>query len=408
MTALTHFTQCSPGLESLHLTFPSQTDDSGLTIRRLFHDVLPSLRALKYLGLVSPSSPIPFKDIAKLATFPFLTDLIFVRCTVYQPLIVSPQTKDSHLDGSPGNVFGHLKSLFVESPSTLGGCIPFISSFCFPVLDRFTVAASLASDVDEVDALSKLICDNCSHDTLQFVSINSGNGPNGDAGTVGGLVLPVVLQRLFCFRNIVRFQLTSELSISLDDDVLEALTLSWPHLEHLQIASSAPPSRVAPQRATLRGLTHFARNCPRLSALAISVDVRGVDAYLPRAEHRNPSLWSIDFYRSPVAVEDAHRVGAFLYALFPKLTWVEGDSLKPEDRANWSSVLETMIRCKQGHIDVAEVLVSCPRAHRYMMSFDHVSREVRITWPRKLRGFSSLDTFFKRSTRLPPRALMRQ
>ena len=308
---------------------------------------------------------IPFEDMVKLATLPCLTALTLVKGIADRPLMVSPPTRDNSFDSRPQNAFGSLKFLHLELPGTLGDCIPLISSFSFPAINCLLVAVSLPSFACEVDQLSKLIRDNCSHDTLHSVRITTGYGPKGITDASCAPVSPEVVRRLFCFRNIIRLELTTKLSIVLDDADLQELAASWPHLERLEIASSAPREAGAPgRRATMRGLAHLARHCPWLSALAISLDVRVEDLYLPRAEHRNSTLWTVSFYRSPVAAEDAQRVGAFLYALFPQLVYFDGDPVydQPEDRANWELVREAIARCKQGLVDVPALLVGCLRA----------------------------------------------
>lgn len=362
MTASSYIPRFSPNLESLCLTYPDEVDASFIASRPLFHDILPPLRALKHLELKSLPTPVPLEDVAKLTALPCLAELMFIKGTAGQALIVSPPTRDNNSEKPSQYTFGSLRFLYLEPPGTLDDCIALFSCFRFPMIKRLLVAASQASDANAVNDLSKAICDNCSHDTLESVSITSGFGSNGDVNTPRGTVPSAALRRLCCFRNLTRFELTTKLPIALDDAVLEELATSWPRMERLELASSAPDQGSAPHRATVRGLAHLARHCPLLTVLAISVDVRGADLYLPRAEHRNACLWAVDFYRSPVAGEDAHRVGAFLYALFPKLAVVEGNPVydRPEDRASWGLVMETIIQCKQGLVDVAAVLVGCP------------------------------------------------
>jgi hypothetical protein len=202
--------------------------------------------------------------------------------------------------------------------TTVSRVIAFIESTMNCPLERLDIELiNNPSPKSAVEQLYSALAARCSHITLQTLGIPAGRWQN-DADVSRSLfsITGDVLRHLFCFKNMVSVSLGQPFGFNLHDGDIFDLTSSWPRLEVLALKGNRAPSRV-----TLRALYAFARHCPALSYLGITLDAT-VPAELESdgSEGRTcqTSLTKVDFEYSSIA--SAPPVAAFLSATFPNLT----------------------------------------------------------------------------------------
>ncbi|KAJ7468716.1 hypothetical protein FB451DRAFT_1257118 [Mycena latifolia] len=171
----------------------------------------------------------------------------------------------------------------------------------------------------------ELLRDNCAHSSL--TSINVRIGPNrSDPINIFGDPAPykisvAVLRPLLGFTHLQRVTVLSPAGFSMHDNDIAELSRAWPHIEYLDLSMGMASSRT-PSNVTIRALTHFARHCPRLNDLTLSLNPTGLvesDADLaphePRA--RQTALESLCVLFSPI--DSPALIARFLSAMFPSL-----------------------------------------------------------------------------------------
>ncbi|KAI0724687.1 hypothetical protein C8Q72DRAFT_653682 [Fomitopsis betulina] len=357
-TALSHLPSRSPNLTTLNIRLDDHGNPSAAAMRQLFHGIIPSLHSLTYLQLERLPTPVPFDNLLQVASLPHLRGLALLDGTTDNWIMTAP-TLETYTPASR-HIFSALESLHLRSMCTLDGFLPALSSFRFPQIRNIIIHPEAPSDRDTLASLIQLICEGCSHETLEDIDIDTG-GSSWDEEVDGAqYICSTTLRQLFCFPNICSFELTSAMFIDCLDDVFEELAASWPLLERLILHSRAPFEPIT-RPVTLRNLAHLARNCPQLESLGINAEVCDNDVFLPSAEQQHLRLSTLEFYRTPCSLQ-AVKVGIFLHALFPGITGVPDDpddydyTMEEDPSPSWESVRWAIDQCRQGRIDVAAVL----------------------------------------------------
>ncbi|KAF8075086.1 hypothetical protein FPV67DRAFT_613780 [Lyophyllum atratum] len=144
------------------------------------------------------------------------------------------------------------------------------------------------------------------------------------------------LQTLGSLHHLRHLVLDTTLPPAICDEELATLVKGWPELEHLDLGSTPPLTRVGQQekRPTFQSLHTLAASTPKLTALVMSADIRGIDSTtIPPDVPRQHALTRMTLACTPAS--DPARVARYLHQLFPSLLEVDG---LPEHEEDWSRV----------------------------------------------------------------------
>ncbi|KAJ7613396.1 hypothetical protein FB45DRAFT_842767 [Roridomyces roridus] len=146
-----------------------------------------------------------------------------------------------------------------------------------------------------------------------------------------------LLSPLFIFENLTSVYLAAPVGFDLDDDSVASLARAWPRIHYLSLVSSM--SKNVPSRATLLALLSFAKHCPFLSSLTLSLDAKVVPTIAsgpdtPRPQQR--ALSSLVVCDSPI--DSPLAVAVFLSSLFPRLRNVSSRGGLVDLAAQWKAV----------------------------------------------------------------------
>ncbi|KAH9919415.1 uncharacterized protein B0H18DRAFT_636709 [Fomitopsis serialis] len=330
---LVHLPFRSPDIHELtiHMYANGGPDD-----QRLPSKVFASLIRLKSLTLLS-TLPLEPDVFTALSALPHLTE---AKITIHSGDEDACGLLGADHAAAPSFIFRALESLTLTF-SLMSDINTILSACSLPQLRRLSLTSLYGSDSSMFDRTLQLIRDHCSHAMLEvielrttidlFPSMEFEEVPEPDTITAASL------GHLFAFHRIRELELLTEMYIALDDDDLKEMAMSWPRLKSLQLQSVAEEE--PGMSVTLEGLAHLARYCPAMNWLAIDVDTTGTfvspDAR-PGGGYCNQVLQAVDFQRSH-ASDCPAEIGAFLYAIFPKLQWINShDDTPGED--SWKPV----------------------------------------------------------------------
>ncbi|KAK7065109.1 hypothetical protein R3P38DRAFT_2595516 [Favolaschia claudopus] len=186
-------------------------------------------------------------------------------------------------------------------------------------LTSFKIDFMSSPSATSLEALFHALSEHCSHDALYTIEITLSFTQIPDTHS---LVSSRGWTHLLLFPNLSSVQLLCRYRF--DDEDMHAMATAWPKLKTLELMS---PRQNDPS-ITLRALLSFARHCPQLESLQLSLDARIIPA-LPLNEDvclRHPTL---RLFLQESLITDAHAVATFISHLFPNISYLH--SLDPED-----------------------------------------------------------------------------
>lgn len=238
-----------------------------------------------------------------------------------------------------GQYFNALHTLSIHAGSyiapihvaTLCSVLRGITSPHLTVLDVRPMAFIPAHQVEEI------VCAISRHHTLAELTIRQNRSSDTDNHTlISNQVMIHHLRPLIRLDRIYSLALQFIQPVNLDDGHLEEFALAWPNLERFQLISYCPLPD-AP-RVTLKGLVPFARFCPELSSLCLTLTAKhGLEELTP-PESTECNLESLVLYHSPLDPLRARSIATFLRAIFPNLWNISshgGVSFEPD---GWATV----------------------------------------------------------------------
>jgi len=160
------------------------------------------------------------------------------------------------------------------------------------------------------------------------------------------LLDPADLAFLMKFPNLECISLETECSIvGFDDNLLEAMAMSWPKLHHLRLTNGLGNS--LPSRCTLHGMLLLVQHCPNLMTLRIVFQSSAEIGWngRPGGGIVNEHVHELEVGESPIS--DPRAVASFLSDIFPNLTSIMAwDNFDPDDvmqvqnRERWQEAIE--------------------------------------------------------------------
>jgi hypothetical protein len=144
---------------------------------------------------------------------------------------------------------------------------------------------------------------------------------------------------LFTFRNLQQVEMEVPFSLAcVDNTLLKELAEAWPGLKSLQLDGNWP----VPRKVTLEGLLPFARWCPKLEMLQLTLDSTVLPDFRegrdrPGGGFCNTNLTLLVVGDSELEEENVKDVAAFLSDFFPSLIEILSHGEGVED---WENVAE--------------------------------------------------------------------
>ncbi|KAJ7454327.1 hypothetical protein B0H11DRAFT_1819984 [Mycena galericulata] len=133
------------------------------------------------------------------------------------------------------------------------------------------------------------------------------------------------LRPLLSFSNLLSINLTLLVEIDLDNATISDLARAWPRIEQLALSSHYPSTS---RRATLQCLHSFARFCPHLANLTITLDGTDLEKGIGCSVFQH-ALKRLNVEFSPISA--AIPVARFISAIFPNLRNVETNCDDPDN-----------------------------------------------------------------------------
>ncbi|KAK7036173.1 hypothetical protein R3P38DRAFT_2518143 [Favolaschia claudopus] len=322
----------SPRLNALSLDFPSShTNFSFLSSIPL---ICPGLKELgvNALGIFStfPDGPfiseltcglhslqklrIAIPDLTNFEHISRVKGLTSLECLLSNtlPMLFSPLSFDALEEVTVFN--GNLDTI-----------IDLFSRCSLPVLKRLKIHPSFGITATGVDKLHKVLSRSCTPSSLTTLELTfDGDDEGGVEGEDPELyTIPFrSFEPLFCFVNLTSFCIASKSGICLNDEELEIIARTWPHLRHLTLWE-----RVECLTLSLRSLSILAEHCPLLESLTLTLDPESDPELLTSNGHQPISqlaLHTLDVNRSPISAPTLF-TGRFLSSIFPNLSVVTTD-----------------------------------------------------------------------------------
>ena len=311
-------------------------------------EALASLQNLRSLCLVA-NQAIKFENLKALASLPCLQKLKIENPSPNSDFVTNaPLTADNE-PPPPAHVFRALQRLKLK-PYRLRDAPVVLSSFAFPSLEALSVDTKANSQSKHVYRIMRLASMRCSHDKLTNIWVGGGEYGEEYAENEIGAITTASLGHLCAFPNLTHVVVFSEMCIVPNDSFMERFALACPHLVCLTFYSSCAPmdSDWLDPQATLRSLVYLVQHCPQLDSVGMGIDTSDVDTLsLPRKGCFNTRIQDIDVGKAPLRGDPA-RVGAFLFALFPKITDFT-DQFTDSKPRTWKPVVKAIEKLRLQH-----------------------------------------------------------
>ncbi|KAJ7513260.1 hypothetical protein B0H11DRAFT_1949219 [Mycena galericulata] len=300
--------------------------------------LFPNLRecapALSFLSKLGQDYPL-LKDVSIESGAEETTPVsAFVRSlTTTQSLSVGSLDQGAlqHLSRLPT-----LTSLILTSLSPSLPFLPSAGIHPFPVLRKLTLGVYKSGDMtcllercDQTPLTSLDLCMECStaaetHDLFTSLSTSISHTSLTHLSlfqnTRSRPVIPIraqSLRPLFSFTNLLSITLKLPVEIDLDNTTISDLARAWPRIEELELSSHYPSTSC---RATLHCLHSFARFCPRLTNLTITLDGTDLEQGIGCRVLQH-ALTKLDVGFSLIST--AMPVAQYISAMFPNLQKVD-------------------------------------------------------------------------------------
>jgi hypothetical protein len=153
------------------------------------------------------------------------------------------------------------------------------------------------------------------------------------------------LEPLLQISGMEHFEFLETIFYDFTDELVQKMASAWPQLETFRLYSERTPySQVGP---TLAAIQSFARHCPKLRRLSLSIDpvVRSPEDSDPGMLHRLDQLTIFSFYTNAVIGKaNVPAVARHLSASFPALlfAFVELDDWSMDSEDDWMAVCRAL------------------------------------------------------------------
>ncbi|KAJ6522216.1 hypothetical protein DFH09DRAFT_1330695 [Mycena vulgaris] len=213
------------------------------------------------------------------------------------------------------------------------------------------VISPVSATADESHALYTALAAGCSHSSLNKLTVHN-NVDNVDVpNSAEYLVRPNSIRILFCFVNLTSVHILSPVGIDLDNEIIAEMARTWRGIEYLRLSSNHAPAALP--RISLECLQSFARYCPRLRSLAITL--HGTELPTPQSTSSScpqNGLGYLDIMYS--GISDPIAVARFLSGIFPCLMTVETartfeDNEDPDEVTHHADAIQAHYRWEEVH-----------------------------------------------------------
>jgi len=322
---------CAPGIENLEITiFEDDRDIPGPFPMTHFQ----ALRLVTF----KCHYPLQRSDIVNLAHVPHLRNMQ-IRIN-----------EDNESAADPDSTWPVLPFPALREAAILGNTLRKCTELLLSISDSRLEVLEMTSEEDgrpgEVQFALSTIQRECCPQTLICLCVDEGRD-DFDSSDEEDERAPSPLrfqafEVLFIFPNIQYMALRLRDGVRMDNMALARVADAWPRLETLCLSSRVGYRGGSPG-VDLLGLITLAQKCPKLSNLSIPVNaVTGTLAgqiltnYPLSSLPRQNTLSWIDVGVSPIG--DPAIVAKFLFALFPSLSEVLGETEDHEDIWKWPNV----------------------------------------------------------------------
>ncbi|KAF8158660.1 hypothetical protein K438DRAFT_1686914 [Mycena galopus ATCC 62051] len=331
--------QC-PGLTEVGIILDDEMELGGSSQNSCISLFVRGLGRLETLAM-------PYLDHAAMDHLAGLSTFTSLRLT--HQLDTIPALK---LDTAAGRPFTSLKSLNVTG-KTVAALTDIILPMAHAPIDDLVAIFPNFTTSSTISQLYTILAATCSDGPLSGLTLRAYNGLGGPhpvaAHDASLVVHDAQLRPLFSFHDLTSIKLSAPAGFDLNDDAIGDIARAWPNIRTLQLVASDHAH--VQSNMTLGGLLHFARYCPKLTSLSISLDATVVPTFEPlktntkqkeRKRVRQARLSELDISQSPIG--EPLVVAAFLSSIFPKLRFVSTDYHRnPSDnhialREGWEAV----------------------------------------------------------------------
>ncbi|KAJ7610746.1 hypothetical protein DFH06DRAFT_1147988 [Mycena polygramma] len=203
-----------------------------------------------------------------------------------------------------------------------GGILPLLALMCTwarPQLTTFEADIFECRGLADIDALYKSLANHCSHGHLRMLQLEFMESDPPALPAHPGSLLSAPL----CFTRLTVVEIQVPAGYDIEDATVAEIARAWSAIEELGLRS-----RVTHEpRCTLLSLASFARHCPQLWLLSITVDASEVPRAPFAAGLAEPQdkLKFLDVGSSPISSVGAIISAAFLSSIFTGLTQITAD-----------------------------------------------------------------------------------
>jgi hypothetical protein len=267
-----------------------------------------------------------------LATLPDLQDLS----------LVTSETSIPDHEFAPPHVtaFRSLQSLTICSPG-VAFATRIVKTWSWPPALKTVAIRPKGDDSSSLlEDLFHALNQRCHHSSIEGLSLGNcaDTSLREQVFREGFQVRMEHIEPLLVFSNLITLSLVPSGELDLDNAVVDVMAQAWPRIQRLELGHPRMPSR--PSRVTLQGLISFAKHCPRLMDLSISLNAGATEL-----EERKPgsgvyseTLISLDVLTSPI--ECSAKVAAFLSDIFPNLSCLVASRYGAPNPADRDALLE--------------------------------------------------------------------
>ena len=141
---------------------------------------------------------------------------------------------------------------------------------------------------------------------------------------------------LLSFQKLSQFRLYGLCALDLGDGDIRRVAKAWPRLQVFKICPGG--TRPEPPRSTVHTLVSFAKHCPQLESLALTINATTVPNYeeKPGKGVCNTRLRELGVHDSTIA--NPGRVAAFISDIFPKVEKLKVSVTGEDQKRKWKEV----------------------------------------------------------------------
>ncbi|KAJ7263564.1 hypothetical protein B0H12DRAFT_1321561 [Mycena haematopus] len=272
------------------------------------------IRGLRSVRTLRLTTPINIEAIAHIGRLPTLETLH----------LVAPAGPPSRISLPQRALFHRLRSVHFQCAhdATIEFAVSVVQSWANPPLHSFVMKHTKGMTADATEKLFCAISEHCAHDSLEILAINL-FWPTAREESPDYIIPGRAVKLLFCFSHLTTVSIESPHGMQFDDESIAELAAAWPQIEELCLGGLTNIDPI-PQCGTLLALHAFARHCPNLHTLELTLDATSIPAVHPDALRRqqliHPELLKLNVAYS--LISKAFDVARFISATFINLTEV--------------------------------------------------------------------------------------